>query len=78
MTKIDKYKAMPTLGYWSALNGVEVKEFHLGSDEKVTVIANAWGGQKSVHTVKVNYNKAGEAYIIVCRTTPYLRDCIRN
>ena len=57
MTKEEraKYLAMPSKGYVSAFNGLEVKDFEYGVTDYVIFIADAWRGKPTVHRARVYY-----------------------
>lgn len=76
MTRLQMFNEMPTIGYWSALGGVELKGIEHGVEDYALVIANAWGGKKSAHRVRVHYEYR-VPHIVVKDTRLYFDDCIR-
>lgn len=51
--KKNEIIGMPTIGYWSALGGLEVKEIEYGIDDYCLCVSGAWGGAKTAHRVKI-------------------------
>ena len=82
MTSQEKAKieAMPTIGYWSALGGVEVKSIENGIEDYVVCVANAWYGKHTVHRLRIKYthSKDSRAYIVLDGYKPYLDECLRS
>lgn len=66
-------------GYWSGLNGLEIKHFEYWIDDYVYFTTNTWYSSKGVwyHRAKLEYNKGGEGYFRCNGYRIYLRDCIR-
>lgn len=67
---------MPTVGYWSCLGGVEVKEIQYGIEDYIVYISNAWNGSRSYHRVKINYD-GKRFYITLHGQRLYLDECLR-
>ena len=65
---------LPTIGYWSALGGVEVKKVEYGIEDYIVCISNAWGGKKAYHRVRIKYTHAKDSreYIDIEGTKLYL------
>lgn len=78
MKKTDM-REMRTIGYWSALGGVEVKNID-GNREQLWCVTAVWsgGGCNNCHKVKIQYNAKGEPYIRLFNQRFYLSDCIRT
>lgn len=76
MPKVNELREVKTLGYWSALGGVEVKDIQYGIEDYVVCLANAWNGKASAHRVKVNY-AGNRSFIRVHNTRLYMDECIR-
>ena len=54
---LNELSAKPTVAYWSAFGGVEVKGIEYGIDDYVLCISGAWSSQPSAHKLKVRvYN----------------------
>lgn len=66
-----------TIGYWSALGGIEVKEIKYGIDDKIVCVSNAWSGKPKTHTVKINYTMGGRPFIRLNGLRFHLDDCVR-
>lgn len=78
MTKLEKLLQMKTIGYWSAIGGVEVKEIKEEDCETyVYCISNAWSGEKQAHRVKVNTTVSGEFYVVVHGYRLKMSECLR-
>ena len=69
---------MPTIAYYSGLNGVEIKGIEYGINDYVIAVSGAWGGTKTAHRVKIYYNKSGAPYIKLYDVRIPLNECIRN
>lgn len=76
MTKSEKieYLFKDSLGYWSALNGAELKGI---KNDYAIVVINSWYNisNKSVHRVKIHYGK--REYIIIHGYKLYFNDFVR-
>lgn len=46
---------MPTIGYWSALGGLEVKTIEYDINDYCLCVSGAWSSKKTAHRVKI-YN----------------------
>ena len=68
--------AMKTKGYWSALGGVEVKDFQFGTEDYCICVSGAWCSQKSVHRVKIHHGD--RTYIKLNGVRLHLDECIRT
>lgn len=82
-TKQEKahIKALPTLGYWSSLGGVEIKRFEDTDGETYVIcIINAWGWKSSYHRLRIKYTHTKDArpYIEFEGVKLYLDQCIRS
>lgn len=64
-----------TVGYYSGFGGIEIK--NIFSYGIIVYVAGAWCSNKSVHRVKVYYNKSGDAYFKHKGTRIKLSECIR-
>lgn len=78
MTAVEKkaYIEQSALGYWSALGGLEVKDYQYGIEDYVVVVANAWYGKKSVHRVRVRIAPNGDNFILLFGQRFMFMDCI--
>lgn len=56
------YRDMPTVGYWSAYGGVEVKEIEYGIEDYAKVVAGTMSCTPTSHRLKIYYD-AKEPYI---------------
>lgn len=57
--------SMPSIGYWSALSGLEVKKI---TDSEVIAVSGCWNGcKKTVHRVKIRSRKASRRNYVVIR-----------
>lgn len=56
------YRDMPTVGYWSAYGGVEVKEIEYGIDDYALVTCGAMSGKPTSHRLKI-YTTESDMYI---------------
>ena len=77
MTKSEKqdYLNKKSIGYWSTLNGAELKEVIYDINDYAILVINAWGGKKSIHRVKIYYGKRD--YITIHGYRLYFDECIR-
>ena len=77
MTRAEKqeYLNKNSVGYWSALDGAELKGIEYGINDYAIVVIGAWCGKKSVHMVKIYYGKRDYINIHGCRL--YFDECIR-
>lgn len=66
-----------TIGYWSALGGIEVKEIRYEIDDKIVCVSNAWYGKPKTHTVRIYYTQNGRPYINLYGLRFHLDECIR-
>ena len=62
MSTLEQYMNKPTLGYYSGLNGLELKQVEYGVDDHAHWISGAWGGGRKYHCLKIYYCKNGDAY----------------
>lgn len=78
MKKQEKqnYLNKKSVGYWSACSGVEVKEIIYGINDYAIVVINAWGGEKSVHRLKIYYGNKRD-YVNIHGYRLYFDECIR-
>lgn len=80
MTKEEKAICtdLPTIGYWSALGGVEVKQIdHTVDGIFVYCESGAWVGQFRPHKLKVRTDRNGREYVRICSYKLYLDECLR-
>ena len=72
--------SMPTIGYWSALGGVELKKVEHGIDDYYTCVVRNWRSKPTYHRVKVQYTDVKyvepKPYIVLHYQILYLHDCI--
>ena len=74
---------MPTVAYWSAGGGIEVKDVREQYGETyIMCISNAWHGRRNYHNLKVFYTnpriKEPRAYILINGRRYYLDECLRT
>ena len=74
---------MPTVAYWSAGGGIEVKDIHEQYGETyIRCISNAWHGRRHYHNLKVFYTtpriKEPRAYVRIHGVCYYLDECLRT
>lgn len=70
---------MPTIAYWSGLDGLEIKDIEHGINDYVRCVSGTWYGGKSnerAHRVKIRYNKNGDPYIVIRGYRIPLSECI--
>ncbi len=83
LSKVEKLQiqSSPTIGYWSALGGVEVIRFEHLDEDYIVCKMNAWSGHPTYHRVKVNYPltkfKESRPYIVLHWQRLYLDECLR-
>lgn len=80
-TRLEKatIEEMKTVGYWSALGGVEVKSVEHGTEDYVICVANSWYGHHTYHKLRVYYlPSTSRPYISIDNHRLYLDQCIRN
>ena len=69
---------MPTVAYWSAGGGIEVKDIHEQDGETYLMcISNAWHGRRHYHNLKVFYTNP-RAYVLINGKRYYLDECLRT
>lgn len=56
------YRGMPTVGYWSEMGLVEVKEIEYGIDDYALVTCGAMSGKPTSHRLKI-YTTESDMYI---------------
>lgn len=76
---------LPTIGYWSALGGVDIKRIdtELGgetNDQYILCVVNAWQSKHTYHRVRIKYthSKDSRAYIEIEGVKLYLDQCVRS
>ena len=72
--------ALPSIAYFSGLNGLEIKHFEHGIEDHVYCVSNCWYGSakaKKVHRAKIQYDNEGRAYFKVHGHKIPLDECIR-
>jgi hypothetical protein len=71
---------MPTIGYWSALGGVEVKKVEHGIEDYFICRVGSWRKKPTYHRVKVNYTPAkyvkSRPFIVIHFEKLFLNDLI--
>ncbi len=50
---------MPSIAYYSALNGLEVKKIEYGTTDYMYCVSGAWTGKKKPHKLKIYETKQG-------------------
>ena len=71
---------MPSIAYYSGLNGLEVKKIEYGINDRILCVSGCWyGGEKAkrAHRVKIQYTRTGRAFIRVHGYRVPLDECIR-
>ena len=63
LSKKLEYFNKPSIAYYSGLNGLEVKHIEYGVDDYYIVKAGAWSDKKTMHRLKIQYNKNGYPFI---------------
>lgn len=72
--------SLPSIAYYSGLNGLEIKRIIHGMDDYILCVSGCWyGGEKAkkAHCVKVEYTKTGKAFFRVYGYRIPLDECIR-
>ena len=74
---------MPTISYWSANGGIEVKDIYEKDGEtRIRCISNAWCGHHRYHDLKVLYTtpkiKESRAYVLIHGVRYYMDECLRT
>lgn len=69
------YRDMPTVGYWSDMGGVEVKEIQYGIDDYALVVAGTMSSTPTSHRLKIYYNSQ-EPYIRLHGRRLKFSDCM--
>lgn len=77
MNKRQYCEARESVGYFSGLNGLEIKGIEYGAEDHVYCVSGAWGGGKRFHRVKIQYSRNGEAFFRVHGYKIPLSECIR-
>jgi len=77
MSKLQLALEKPTIGYWSGMAGLEVKEILYGIEDKIECISGSWSGKPKRHLVKVYYGRDGRDYIRLNGYKFYLDECLR-
>ena len=84
LTDIEKRQIdeMPTIGYWSALGGVELKKVEHGVEDYCICRVNSWRRKPTYHRVKIKYTKTkykeSKPYIVIFYENLYLDACIKS
>ena len=55
---------MPSVAYYSGLDGVELKSIEYGTEDYALCVSGCWCGQKKPHRLKIYYS-ADNAYIML-------------
>ena len=61
--KKNEYKDLPSIAYYSGLNGLELKHIEYGITDYLIVQAGSWTSKKTMHRVKIQYDKNGDSFI---------------
>lgn len=73
---------MPTIGYWSALGGIELKKVEHGTEDYCICRSRSWRNKPDYHRVKIKYTKAkyveSKPYIVIYHERLFLKDCIQS
>lgn len=79
MTKKEKeaYINKKTIGYWSALSGLEVKEIIHGIEDYCICVSGAWCGNYTVHKAIIHY-ETERPYIKIKGIRFHFDECIKN
>lgn len=74
--------ALPTIGYWSALGGVELKRIEHGIEDYCICRVGSWKSKPTYHRVRVQYPNVKRVeprpFIVINYEKFYLEDCIRS
>ena len=72
---MKSYVDMPTVGYWSDMGGVELKEIQYGIDDYALVVAGTMSSTPTSHRLKIYYNSQ-EPYIRLHGRRLKFSDCM--
>lgn len=78
--KTKEINSLPSIAYYSGLNGLEIKRIIHGLDDYVLCVSGCWhGGEKAkkAHCVKIQYTASGKAFFRVNNQRIPLDECIR-
>lgn len=67
---------MPSIAYYSGLNGVEIKHIEYGINDYIFCVSGAWNGKNKPHKLKIYYDCSGD-YIRLHGYKIPLSECIR-
>lgn len=79
MTRAEKEEAMKklTIGIWTDLGGIEVKDIQYGIDDYLVCVTGATTSKPKVQRLKVYSTATGRAYVITYNRKLYLDECLR-
>lgn len=72
----EQVMEMPTIGYYSGLNGVEIKKISYEEFE-IYCVSNAWAGKRHAHKLKLKYDHKGDIYFNLYGHRIPLSECLR-
>lgn len=75
MTKLEICRYYPTIAYYSAFNGLEIKHIEYEQDY-LYCVSGAWGSDKSYHKLKLYVNRYGCDFIRFRGRKCYLHDFV--
>lgn len=74
---LNELGTKPTIAYWSAFGGVEIKGIEYGIEDYVLCISGAWCSQPSAHKLKIQvYND--RQFVMLNGNRLYLDEAIRS
>ena len=58
MTKLEEYMTMPSIGYWSGMGGLELKNIEYGIEDYAFFISGMWCSdrKRQLFRVKIHYD----------------------
>ncbi len=68
---------MPSIAYWSGLDGLEIKEIEYGTDDYLLCVSGAWNGKPKPHRLKIYTDHGGNSFVRLHGYKIPLSDCIR-
>ena len=79
MNKKQYCETMQSVGYYSGLDGIEIKGIVNGYNDYVYCVSGAWGGKRKYHRCKIYYpeNTKHCPFFRINGNKVLLDDCIR-
>lgn len=78
MTKKEYCTTHPAIAYYSGFGGLEVHGIEYGIDDYLFCVSGAWGGEKSYHRLKIQYDRNGDTFIRLHGHKVPLRECVKT